>query len=257
MTMTTHSNRSWLPGGVAGAAFAIVALVLAAGSGVAQGKGDKPKAGKLPVCTEIGNVAKWDGTLWVCAPDDNSGPDAGTATLGGLGCTEVGDIAVYSASKWICEPELPRFVDNLDGTVTDNDTGLMWEKKVDTGGVHDVTNAYTWSQTGSARDGTLYTDFLETLNRDVTLDSDQVCFANHCDWRIPNVVELQSILPEGCPTTVSCVDETTFGPTDGLYWSSSSATDPLAWDVSFSTGMPGPANKQANNFHARAVRDNH
>ena len=44
-----------------------------------------------------------------------------------------------------------RFVDNGDGTITDNQTGLMWEKKVkfdrveDFANLHDADNAYPWS----------------------------------------------------------------------------------------------------------------
>jgi hypothetical protein len=38
-------------------------------------------------------------------------------------------------------------VDNGDGTITDDQTGLMWEKKDDnnTGGIHDKDNEYTWA----------------------------------------------------------------------------------------------------------------
>jgi len=59
-----------------------------------------------------------------------------------------------------------RFIDNGDGTVTDADTGLMWEKKTGTVGIsvlcdstdtcpdpHDVNNLYTWSRTGTVFDG--------------------------------------------------------------------------------------------------------
>jgi len=47
-----------------------------------------------------------------------------------------------------------RFVDNADGTITDWQTGLMWEKKVGAGGapdagLQDADNTYPWS--GSAR----------------------------------------------------------------------------------------------------------
>lgn len=37
------------------------------------------------------------------------------------------------------------YTDNGDGTITDNVTGLMWEKKDDSGGIHDKDNDYTWS----------------------------------------------------------------------------------------------------------------
>jgi hypothetical protein len=37
-----------------------------------------------------------------------------------------------------------RFIDNGDGTLTDRQSGLMWEKKTSTGGgVHDVSGRYT------------------------------------------------------------------------------------------------------------------
>ena len=36
------------------------------------------------------------------------------------------------------------FTDNGDGTITDNTTGLMWEKKSDDGSIHDKDNTYTW-----------------------------------------------------------------------------------------------------------------
>ncbi len=39
----------------------------------------------------------------------------------------------------------PRFVDNGDGTITDNQTGLMWEKKDQAGGLHDSRTGYTWA----------------------------------------------------------------------------------------------------------------
>ncbi|MFT4570072.1 MAG: hypothetical protein ACI91F_000942, partial [Candidatus Binatia bacterium] len=39
------------------------------------------------------------------------------------------------------------YTDNGDGTITDNNTGLMWEKKDDnpTPTIHDIDNTYTWS----------------------------------------------------------------------------------------------------------------
>src|SRR5262249_769349 len=36
------------------------------------------------------------------------------------------------------------FVDNGDGTITDTRTGLMWEKKDQSGGLHDVNAHYVW-----------------------------------------------------------------------------------------------------------------
>jgi len=36
------------------------------------------------------------------------------------------------------------YTDNGDGTITDNNTRLMWEKNDDSGGIHDQDNGYTW-----------------------------------------------------------------------------------------------------------------
>jgi hypothetical protein len=66
-------------------------------------------------------------------------------------------------------------------------------------------------------------------------------FAGHCDWRLPTVVELQTILlaPEPCGTS-PCIDSI-FGPTatgsETNYWSSTAVTGhPEAWVVDFGNG---------------------
>ena len=162
-----------------------------------------------------------------------------------------------------------RYTNNGDGTATDNNTLFMWEVKDNTGGIHDVNNTYTWSSTGSAADGTLFTDFLNKLNNtcdgagatDCTVTGDAGCgtekcgLAGHRDWRIPNVKELQSI-----------VDYGRFGPAVGLnfpgltaasfYWSSTSnaAFGPdFGWVVYFYDGGVFYAGR-GDNHRGRAVR---
>ncbi len=71
----------------------------------------------------------------------------------------------------------PRFVDDGDGTIADRQTCLVWEKKDNAGGIHDLNNVYRWSSSGSAPDGDLFTTFLAGLNGPG--------FAGHHDWRIP------------------------------------------------------------------------
>jgi hypothetical protein len=104
------------------------------------------------------------------------------------------------------------FTGQPDGTVEDRETGLLWEQKTGTfdlgpgGNVdcsltpcpdpHDVNNLYQWSSTVVGgiyqRDGSAFTDFLPRLNG--TLPAGSACFAGHCDWDLPELSELQSIL---------------------------------------------------------------
>ena len=144
-----------------------------------------------------------------------------------------------------------RFVDNGDGTVTDHQTGLIWEKKVaGSGCLHCVNDQYTWSVSGSAPDGTAFTSFLNTLNGGATgvgncTSADGIAqaggFNNHCDWRLPTISELRTIVDlsaAGCGSGSPCIDPI-FGPTAASpYWSSTTfANNPSdAWIKGFFDG---------------------
>jgi hypothetical protein len=166
----------------------------------------------------------------------------------------------------------PRFTVNGDGTLTDNQTGLMWELQTSACQGEITCYAYHFSWSASTadnnQDGTLFTSFLATLNSN-TASGNSTCLANYCDWRIPNIVELQTILEAsaaGCdPTTdaTPCIDAA-FGPTQpDLYWASTtymgiaescpSGTMICAWYVGFGDTSVLP-NAKVYAYSARAVR---
>jgi hypothetical protein len=161
-----------------------------------------------------------------------------------------------------------RFVDNGDGTVTDNQSKLQWEKKVDgqsfsfTGGVgdclHCVGDIYTWRWAMG--------DWLSMVNGLTDDSSWQVGFAGFTDWRIPTIEELQTILDTsavGCGVDINdpCINPI-FGPTvlwnyPVGYWSSSISTTGV-WRLNFvsatSDTVPHLSSPDATLF-VRAVRD--
>lgn len=123
-----------------------------------------------------------------------------------------------------------RFVNN-GGSVTDNLTGLEWEKKTDDGFTHDKDDSYLWSAAsfiflagGSGLNGAL-------------LCMSVVPFK--CDWRLPTHAELQTLLSEPYPcSTAPCIDPI-FGPTiPSNTWTATQLADNLAyaWIVDFGTG---------------------
>jgi len=215
---------------------------------------------QLPQKCASGQVAKaTEMGVWTCAGD--------TDTLGALVCA-AGQTVKFNGSAWVCNSSQSGFVDNGVGTITDNRTGLMWEKKTgsvgsgidcstpwDCADPSNVNNYYKWSDSGSAADGPIFTDFLAKMN--CTISQTGVCGAGgHTDWRIPTIAELQTILLAPFPCGPSLCIDPIFGPTWATgYWSSTTdASGPLdAWLVGFQFGHVFDNNKD-NNRVVRAVR---
>jgi hypothetical protein len=118
------------------------------------------------------------------------------------------------------------FADNGNGTVTDNVTGLMWEK---TG-----TSGKTWEQS---------LNYCESLN-----------LGGYSDWRLPTVKELQSIADYG---RIRPAVNSMYFPNTALnvYWASTThaTTTNQGWGVDFTYGFDYGYEKTYS-FNVRAVR---
>lgn len=180
---------------------------------------------------------------FLCGPPSGGGCPIGVPVFNASCDGGMGKCVTFTPTPTSTEAPTPgRFVDNQDGTVTDNQTGLTWEKKTN-GGIHDVNATYSWS-TGSpyAQNGTVLTTLLSVLNGGTSVDGSATdgCFAGHCDWRLPTIEELRGILLGQYPCAVTpCIDPV-FGPTQGGgYWSVTTVAGlpASAWDVGIVNGQ--------------------
>jgi hypothetical protein len=155
---------------------------------------------------------------------------------------KMADVNDMPKCRWL--ENLDEETKQLDGTVTDLDTGLQWELKTTEAGRHYYLNHYTWSKSGKHPDGKAFVEFLGDLNHGVQTEarSTHKCFAKHCDWRIPTISELQSIVSEERPACLSTPDVCTTipGETAQVPWSYLSSTsvsedDTDVWVLNFAT----------------------
>lgn len=111
-----------------------------------------------------------------CAP----APPAGVLRTGQMTCWDSSGAVIACAGTGQdgdLQAGAPRsYTDNGNGTITDNVTGLMWEK---------ITNPT----------GCPFSDWAGAFARIATLNATN--FAGYNDWRLPNVNELQSLIDYG------------------------------------------------------------
>jgi hypothetical protein len=156
-----------------------------------------------------------------------------------------------------------RFTDN-GVTVTDNLSGLVWEKKTNDGSVHNGNAAYSWSLNLGllgVEDGTAFTYFLINLNYSWP------GFAESNGWRLPTLAELQTIVLDfactgagngatcRCPV-YPCLAFTDSNAVPDQYWSATSNafSNAVAWRVYFSNGTVSCNLGKGNSAYVRAVR---
>ncbi len=133
------------------------------------------------------------------------------------------------------------YIDNGDGTVTDNATGLMWEQKTADGGPQDTEITYTW--------------------KDALAYCESLLLAGYNDWRLPNTKELERVIDLGADDPAI---NTAFFPNtqSGQYWTGTSCSGchkMKAFAVDFTDGELYYGNKLRDGEHdrnyVRAVRN--
>jgi Protein of unknown function (DUF1566)/Bacterial Ig-like domain/Putative binding domain, N-terminal len=180
-------------------------------------------------------------------------PDTGQTTCydssgNVVDCTGTGQDGEYDLNPM-------SYVDNGDGTVTDNNTGLMWQK-CSVGQNNDpscggTATMYNWYQASGTYDA--------TYNRSSQNVCSSLTLGGHSDWRLPSKKELVSIVDYGVPFPGMSLDELYFPNGNvGQYWTSpTSACDSShAWDVFFGQGsfVDFYAKNVSNSFYVRCVR---
>jgi hypothetical protein len=153
--------------------------------------------------------------------------------------------------KGVAWPDDPRFTDNLDGTITDNLTDLIWDKDADRFASEEGN--VTWVQALS------HCNDLAANGVDLTDGS----VAG--EWHLANINEYMSLIHYGfsnpsVPNTNGTAQWTTDGepfinvqkPGDfsGRYWSSTTTanSDAEAWEVNFDSGRVLNTDKERGKF---------
>ena len=124
------------------------------------------------------------------------------------------------------------------GCTKDNVTNLIWEVKT-TSGLRAVNHTYSWYSTDSSSNGgdagsvggntcgsTLVLNQCNTYTYALTVNAAKLCGA--ADWRVPNLLELNSLVDYGAsivaPVDAALAIDSTYFPNTrrSFYWSSSS-----------------------------------
>lgn len=142
-----------------------------------------------------------------------------------------------------------QYTDNGNGTISDDKTGLTWEKLSDDGSIHDQDNMYTWESAFSK---------ITTLNT--------TSFAGYSDWRLPNAEELGTLVTRSAVNPAidgmfhsncapGCTVMTCSCTVSENYWSSTTYEDLtlFAWSIYFYDGSV-VADGKTSSFHVAAVR---
>lgn len=136
-----------------------------------------------------------------------------------------------------------RYTVHDDGTVTDNDTGLMWMQ---------CSEGQSWESNGGAGNCT-GTATTHTWDAALALANGKA-FAGYSDWRLPDIKQLASLVAEDrySPAINSTIFPAT--PSSGFWSGSPIAYDSnTSWSVYFNHGSDSGSYRNGD-VHVRLVR---
>jgi hypothetical protein len=227
-SVVTLAVGSWMHGSMENA--------LAEGGGAAapSGNGDVNGDGRLDISDPI-YMLNWlfgegPGPLPIACPRTGLPATGQTKCYDKFNAEIACDSGAYPGQDGFCKSGCPtegRFVDNLDGTVTDTCTGLMWQQDTELG-------AYDWQE--------------------ALLYCDRFRLGDHTDWRLPNVRELLSIVDYG---RVEPAIDPVFDAESFNYWSSTNHNEfpQYAWYINFYGGNAVLGMDKLTVYYVRAVRN--
>ena len=110
-----------------------------------------------------------------------------------------------------------RFADNTNGTLTDTLTGLIWAR--------DAGNPTAVTCTGGRTNWQGALDYVACLNANIYL--------GFSDWRLPNIVEMESLFNDGAANSITWLTSQGFNNVQTYYWSSTTYAGSVdhAWTV--------------------------
>ena len=212
-------------------------------------------------------------TIVSCAaPKEVPRPDVRQATAGSGAVPKVADgvtgvdlIRIANSGTLMPAATSPLGVGPNDwGCTYDKKDGLMWEVKT-TAGLRSQNHTFSWydsnassngGSVGTANGGSCATNGRCDTEKFVQ-DVNAAGMCGHRDWRMPNILELNSLVLLG----VSSANDLGYFPNtvSGYFWSASFVTSILshAWTVGFVGGSPASALPftRDGKYFVRLVRD--
>ena len=164
-----------------------------------------------------------------CFQTTSTLPDTGMTQCsdmaGWIECPGPGEPCYGQDAQYVTNPM--SYTDNLDGTVTDDVTGLMWQQE---------------------------DDDLKRYKADAILYCEDLTLGGHTDWRLPDILELQGIVHYDKAGNGPCIDTVAFpGTEEDYYWTSPILPDGL-WRLDFRLGEGMRSSDDDMPLYVRCVR---